>query len=86
MSKVSAIDLGLLRFRLSLAITAEPALIEGSAFLLAIGALLLSATPENPAERGLWTGLWDLQSREEGIADPDALLAFFGSVTPEDAR
>ncbi len=79
MSKVSAIDLGLLRARLMLAIEGCGGL-QGSTYLLAIGSLYLAASPESPHEIGMWSSLFEMQALTEAV-DGEQLLDVLGTVT-----
>lgn len=66
MSRLEALDLGALPARLILAIEGADGL-EGSLYLLSIGSLYLAASPESPAELGMWAGLFDLQAQIEDV-------------------
>lgn len=79
MSRVESIDVPLLRARLLLAFGGDD-LKSYSPFLIAIGALLLGASSDNPAELGLWQSLLDLQALEEGVSG-DELLEILATVT-----
>lgn len=74
MSRVERIDIAALRSRLFVAVEGARDL-PGSAYLLAIGALLLAASPESEFEQGLWSSLFDLQAEEERVNGSELLAA-----------
>lgn len=74
MSRPERIDAPKLRAMLALAIQGVSQL-GASAFLLAIGALYLSAEPESPAEQGLWASLFELQATIENVNGAEVLAA-----------
>jgi hypothetical protein len=77
MSRVSQLDLAGLRAKLILAIEGAEGL-AGSPYLLAIGALYLTASPDSPFETGLWASLFEFQAVEEHV-DGAAILATLAS-------
>ncbi len=78
MSRIENLDLVALRSRLFLAIEGAADL-QGSLYLVAIGALYLASAPDNPAENGMWASLFELQAEEEGINGVE-LLALLSDV------
>lgn len=79
MTRVSRISTGALRARLILAVEGCAGL-QGSPYLLAIGALSLAAEPESAFEQGLWASLFELQADEERVNGAE-LLKTLASVT-----
>lgn len=73
-SKVENIDLSALKQRLALAVQGATGM-PGSLYLHTMGAMLLASAPEASAEMGLWSSLFDLQARIEGINGGELLSA-----------